>query len=218
MLFFYAAGLGLALAVARVLFGRPAAPPARTDAPATPGVTLRWWPVAAAALILQVALTWGSGGPLVGPWRVAALWATHGVLAAVLLANVRKPGMAWLMAGMGLNFLVMAANGGLMPVSPETLVRGGHGQVLAQLSADSGGTPGVAAQRKKNVILPEEQTRLALLSDRLLVPGHAGAFSAGDVLIAVGIVLALGAAGASISVPAADRVAAAHEWGEPAVA
>jgi hypothetical protein len=144
MLFFYAAGLGLALAVARLLFGWSAAPPARTEGPATPGVTLRWWPVAVVALIFQVAFTWGVGGPLVGPWRVAALWVTHAVLAAVLLANVRRSGVSWLLAGMGLNFLVMAANGGLMPVSPETLIKGGREHVLAQLTAESAGNPDAA--------------------------------------------------------------------------
>src|SRR5688500_3000452 len=144
MLLFYATGLGLALAVARPLLGRPAGGKT-TDAP---GLTLRWWPVAALALVLQVWLTWTAGGPLVGPWRVAALWATHAVLAAVLLANLRRPGMAWLLVGMGLNFLVMAANGGLMPVSPETLVRGGREYVLAPAGdPESGGH----IQRKKNI-------------------------------------------------------------------
>lgn len=187
MLFFYATGLGVALAVARLLLGGPA------GGIAAPGRPLRWLPVAAVALVLQVWLTWGAGGPLAGPGRVAALWLTHGVLAVVLVANLRRPGMAWLLAGMGLNFLVMAANGGLMPVSPETLVRGGREHVLAQPSAS--GDNGVI-QRKKNVVLREEETRFALLSDRLVVPGHPGAFSAGDVLIAVGIVHALWATGA----------------------
>ena len=220
MLFFYAAGLGLTLAAARLLLSRPATRPAGDGAAATSDTSLRWWPVAVVALVLQVWLTWTTGGPLVGPWRVAALWATHAVLAGVILVNLRRPGMAWLLVGMGLNFLVMATNGGLMPVSPETLVRGGREHVLAH-ARDSDGLVSAPVQRKKNVILREEETRLALLSDRLVVPGHPGAFSVGDVLIAVGMVLALGAAGSSLSsgtVGAAtgraqDRAGrAAHEW------
>ena len=210
MLFFYATGLGLALAAGRLLLGRPAG----GDTPSS-GLTLRWWPVAAVALVVQVWLTWGSGGPLAEEWRVAALWATHAVLAAVLLANLRRPGMAWLLVGMGLNFLVMAANGGLMPVSPETLVRGGREHVLAQSPVPGGdGGSGGVIQRKKNVVLREEETRLALLSDRLIVPGHPGAFSAGDVLIAVGIVVALWATGAGQQ---AGRPQRARVWGQPVV-
>ena len=210
MLFFYATGLGLTLAAARLAVGRPAA--ANT---ATPVLTLRWWPVAVIALVIQVWLSWMAGGPLVGPWRVAALWATHAVLAAVLLANLRRPGMAWLLVGMGLNLLVMAANGGLMPVSPETLVRGGREHVLAQPPAPAGdGASSGVIQRKKNVVLREEETRLALLSDRLIVPGHPGAFSAGDVLIAVGIVLALWATGAGRRAGHRERT---RVWGQPVV-
>ena len=112
----------------------------------------------------------------------------------VLLRNLRFPGMRWLMAGMALNFLVMDANGGLMPVSPETLIHGGREHVLAR-NTDQ-------ALSKKNVILLEEATRLALLSDRLVVPGQRGAFSVGDVLIAVGLVVALRAAGGPTTSPA----------------
>jgi hypothetical protein len=195
MLFFYAAGIGLTLAAARLLLGRPAIGPAGAEAAITSGQSLRWWPAAVVALLIQVLLTWWAAGSLVGPWRVAALWATHAVLASVILANLRRPGMGWLLAGMALNFLVMAANGGLMPVSPETLARGGREHVLAR--AGDGGAY-AQAQPKKNLILREDETRLALLSDRLVVPGHPGAFSAGDVLIAAGIVVALGAAGGGI--------------------
>ena len=205
MLFFYAVGLGLALAVARLLLGRAS----EADAGRESGLTLRWWPVAVSALVVQVWLTWSAGGPLVGPWRVAALWLTHAVLAAVLLANLRRPGMAWLLAGMGLNVLVMAANGGLMPVSPETLVRGGREHVLALPQPPAPSSDGVV-RRKKNIVLREEETRFALFSDRLVVPGHAGAFSAGDVVIAMGIVLALWKA--DLGPPERRQV-----WGEPAV-
>ena len=176
-------------------------------------MSLHWWPVAATALALQIYLTWGAGLQLEAAWRIGTLWGTHAVIAVVLLRNLRFPGMHWLLAGMALNFLVMAANGGLMPVSPETLIRGGREQVLARNTI---GEP----LTKKNVILPEEETRRALLSDRLVVPGQRGAFSVGDVLIAVGIVVALGAAGGSGTAPA--RVEPPRErargWGTPVVA
>jgi len=68
----------------------------------------------------------------------------------------------------------MVANGGLMPVSPQTLARSGNGHVLQRIAV------GQPLPRSKDIILPPEQTRLALLSDWLTVPWRRGSFSPGD--------------------------------------
>ena len=124
--------------------------------------------------------------------------------------------MRWLLAGMALNFAVMAANGGLMPVSPETLVRGGHGHLLAR-TAIGGPLPS-----SKDVVLLPEQTQLELLSDRIVVPFWRGSFSLGDGLIAAGIVFALYAAGgeirrAPVGVNTTARAGPVRTWGRPMV-
>jgi hypothetical protein len=78
---------------------------------------------------------------------------------------------------------VISLNGGLMPISPETLV---------QMAPDRpvGSWPiGSRVGNAKDVILPTPQTRLAWLSDRFLLPGwfpDQAAFSLGDVFIAIG--------------------------------
>ena len=85
---------------------------------------------------------------------------------------------------LGLNLLVILLNKGLMPISPET--------VLAlypdiPLSAwQIGARPG----RSKNILLPVEDTRLAWLSDSILLPEWfpwTRALSPGDLLIVLGV-------------------------------
>jgi hypothetical protein len=230
MILVHAALLGLAVATLRVLWASRAMK--RSDGhhvglPETSGAPfgLRWWPVVVAGVAVQLYLVEGRVLTLPDAGRVAALWATHAALATVLVVNLGRPGMRLLLAGMALNFLVMGANGGLMPVSPETLVRGGRAQVLARTAI------GEPTRGNKDVLLREEETRFALLSDRLVIPGQRGSFSVGDVLIAAGIVLALyGAAGAALRemrdarmlgerrTPAASHPGARSAvWGTPAV-
>ena len=96
--------------------------------------------------------------------------------------NRRLPGMPILLVGLLLNLIVMAANGGWMPISPETASRV-LGQDVARYVA-VGGRFG-----QKDILLPLQQMRLGLLSDRFLLPAwspYQAAFSLGDILIAAG--------------------------------
>ncbi len=97
--------------------------------------------------------------------------------------NRRLEGM-WLLAlGLGLNLLVIALNGGFMPISPQTASRLVPEAVLARLQI--GGRFGLG----KDILLPSENTRLVWLSDHFLPPSwspYQVAFSFGDILIAVG--------------------------------
>jgi hypothetical protein len=95
--------------------------------------------------------------------------------------NRDRPGFWGLGVGLALNLLVIAANGGLMPVSPE---------VMAQLHPDASPNTWQAGERSGwNVVLPTSATRLWWLSDHLLLPAwfaYRTALSVGDVLIASG--------------------------------
>jgi Family of unknown function (DUF5317) len=203
MIFAFPAALGLAVVALRLLLARRKAPaagaaPSSTQVPAG-GARLRWWPVAPACAAVQLYLMLGRGVDPSAPWRTALLWGTYAVLAAVMLINLRRRWMWLFAAGLLLNAIVMAANGGLMPVSPETLVRAGNGHVLARLAV------GQPLPRSKDVILPAEDTRLAFLSDVLVLPGQPGSFSPGDAFIAVGIFLVLQASAAQELAAASGR-------------
>ena len=96
--------------------------------------------------------------------------------------NRGLPGMSILLIGLALNLTVMAANGGFMPISPQTasqLVPDG-----ALLDFQSGDRFGV-----KDIYLPPLETRFEWLADRFLTPAwfsYRAAFSLGDVFIAIG--------------------------------
>ena len=170
---------------------------------------LRWWPLAIACVAGQGYLAFGAGLAWPGSLRAGAIVATQIGVLMVVVRNAAPPwriAMAVIGAGLGLNLAVMLANQGLMPISPQTLVAAGNGHVLAR--------PGVGAgtllPRSKDVILPEDQTTLAWLADRIVLPGHHASYSAGDLLIAAGVFWAVqSAAGAALCGSAAAETAGA---------
>jgi hypothetical protein len=122
--------------------------------------------------------------------RIVPAWLVPTILPASLLVflaftwlNRRLPGMPILMTGLILNLLVISANGGWMPISPDTAshLKGG-----APLEATSIGS----RFGQKDVLLLPEDTRLEFLSDRFLFPKwvpYQVAFSLGDFLVAIGV-------------------------------
>jgi hypothetical protein len=105
--------------------------------------------------------------------------------------NRAQPGFFALALGVGLNLLVIALNGGLMPISPETL-----GDLMPIIPEDW--HIGERLGTSKNILLPATATHLAWLSDRFLLPSwcpNRVAFSLGDVFIAGGAFWLLWASG-----------------------
>jgi hypothetical protein len=101
-------------------------------------------------------------------------------------SNRRLQGFWLLGIGLLLNLSVIVANGGLMPISPETMtiVHGTH--VREALESRAFGS--------KDVMLPVSDTKLEWLADRFTVPDQwpiQFAFSLGDVFIAGGAFWAL---------------------------
>ena len=99
--------------------------------------------------------------------------------------NRDRVGMRVLGLGLLLNLLVITLNGGLMPIAPET---------AAALYPDvpfSSWQIGSRPGRSKNILLRPEDTRLAWLSDAILLPGWfpwTKALSPGDLFIVLGVI------------------------------
>lgn len=109
-----------------------------------------------------------------------------GVLVLFVGLNWRLLGALVLGMGLALNLLVILANGGAMPIAPETLVKINPG------SQPDDWMEGQHYAGSKDVILNEEGTRFQQLSDIYAwifsFPGRA-AYSLGDFVIAGGIIL-----------------------------
>ena len=143
-------------------------------------IRFAWGPVAILGLVAQLVLfstpvadAVGDAGPILYVASTAA------VLIAVL-RNVRIPGMVLVALGAASNLLAIAANGGVMPASPDA---------VAALGLE-------AADGFSNSVVMSDPA-LRPLTDLFALPAWlpgANVFSIGDVLIGIGVavVIALG--------------------------
>lgn len=144
-----------------------------------------WLLAVAAAAQLALMLLPGAASPL----RSAAHLASYPFGLAFLFVNRRVPGL-WLVAlGAFMNFLVIAANGGVMPAAP-------HALALAGLPAH----PGLFSN---SALLANP--RLLFLGDVFAIPRSwplSNVFSAGDLCIALGAAVTIHrAAGSRLTPP-----------------
>jgi hypothetical protein len=110
------------------------------------------------------------------------------LLLIFIVSNRNKPGFWMLGLGLGLNLAIILLNGGLMPISPETVAR------LAPNAPPDSWQIGERLGTGKDIVLMIEQTRLWFLSDRFLLPegiSSRAALSLGDILIVVGAIWTL---------------------------
>ncbi len=103
---------------------------------------------------------------------------TYAVAAIFVVANRHVPGLRLLALGAGLNLLVIAVNGGVMPADPDALERAG--------------LPVISGEFENSTVL--EDPKLPFLGDVFAVPEplpFANVFSVGDILLVLGGLVAL---------------------------
>jgi heme/copper-type cytochrome/quinol oxidase subunit 4 len=143
-----------------------------------------WWLVILAFVPQLVAFQWKvTSASLSVTWAAVALVSSQVLLLIFVWFNRRDPRVWILGSGLLLNLMVILLNGGLMPISPDTVQKlipnapAGSWQIGARLGTG------------KDIVLPILNTRLWFLSDHFLLPAglhYQVAFSLGDVLIAIG--------------------------------
>jgi hypothetical protein len=110
----------------------------------------------------------------------AGLVASQLILLVFVWFNRRQPGVWMLGLGLALNFTVIVSNGGLMPISPET---------VARITSENTWEVGQRFANSKDIVLPAAEMRIGFLSDRYVTPGwfpYRVAFSLGDMFIGLG--------------------------------
>lgn len=137
----------------------------------------RWAGLAVGGLVVQVVLFSPLLAPTVGDLGPAVYVASTAAVFVAVLRNWRIPGLAIVALGAASNLVAIAANGGVMPASPEA---------VASLGTEAG------AGFSNSVVMTDPALRP--LTDIFALPTWlpaANVFSVGDVLIGVGVAVAI---------------------------
>ena len=112
--------------------------------------------------------------------QIVILTSSQIALVFLFLLNHHVPGAKLFALGIALNVLVMVANGGWMPVTPETYHFVHPDRPIVEQTKPSS---------SKNIILPRSETNLWILSDmiRVTLPWRRTAVSMGDVLLVMAV-------------------------------
>ncbi len=143
-----------------------------------------WWLVILSFIPQFLAVGFRTTSALIPDlWVPYLIVGGQALLLVFVWLNRREPAMWLLGIGLAVNLIVIIANDGWMPISPETLTRL---EPQVPIGAwEIGARYGIS----KDMILSTELTNLAFLSDRFILPVSSVsrvAFSIGDVLLALG--------------------------------
>jgi uncharacterized protein DUF5317 len=150
-----------------------------------------WAPLAIAGLVAQVALFSEPVGAMVGQAGPALYVASSVVVLAFVLRNRRLAGLKLVALGALSNLAAILANGGYMPADPAALAAAGFGPTTGYSNS-----------------IVTNRPALAPLTDIFALPAWmplANVFSIGDVLIGLGIVVAIAAGMARRTAPEAPE-------------
>jgi hypothetical protein len=179
MFILYALPIGLLIGL--LLGGRPAGLAA---------IRFRWPGLVLFGLVLQLILFFGPVAERIGDLGVPIYVGSSAIVLIALLRNLAIPGLPVIALGALLNLVAIVANGGYMPVSTGAL-------------AALGKSPATGYSNSTQMSDPA----LAPLTDIFALPPavpFANVFSIGDLLIGLGIVIAIAVAvrgGASRNLP-----------------
>lgn len=142
------------------------------------------WLVLVALIPQWLAFSFSPTRSVLPDWVASgALVLSQAILLVFAILNWKASGF-WIMAlGLIMNLVVIVANGGFMPISPET---------ITWLTPNVPSSLWAVGQRfagGKDIVLPVEKTLFYFLSDRFRTPDleiYRVAFSLGDIFIAVG--------------------------------
>lgn len=141
---------------------------------------LSWAPLIVLGMIVQLALFSSPLGNAIGDAAPTIYVVSNIAVLVAVAANLAVPGLAVVLAGGASNLLVIVANGGYMPVSPGAL------EAMGRLPKE-----GYSNSAPRDVVA------LGPLTDIFTMPAWvpmANVFSVGDVLIGVGVAIAVVAA------------------------
>jgi hypothetical protein len=152
---------------------------------------LRWAWLALLALAFQVPMLRAPAGPAHG-FLVEQMLLLTSYLLLLFFVWCNRRQAALLIVGVGIvcNLVVIFANQEFMPITPQTLATINPG------SSEQRWIEGTHYGYSKDIILAQEDTHLWHLSDVLAIPPPfpwPTAFSAGDLILAAGIVVLLAA-------------------------
>lgn len=140
----------------------------------------RWAPLAVVGLLVQVVLFTPFGDRLAGGLGPAIYVASTAAVFVAVVRNWRLAGLPLVAAGALSNLVAIVSNGGAMPADPGALALAGFGG------------PG---DHTNSVVLADPAFRV--LTDIFALPAWlpmANVFSVGDVLIGIGVAVAIAAA------------------------
>jgi hypothetical protein len=139
-------------------------------------VKVKLWPIALVGLAFQLLLFSPPLAAVVGKWGPSLYVVSTTLVLMALVVNIRQPGFALITLGALANFVVIVANGGQMPASPDAF-------------AALNGLPVVPTTDFSNSVIAGPDTTFFFLGDIFVLPRPlplANVFSIGDVLIGVG--------------------------------